>query len=172
MSRNTLLTLFASMTLASLSMAPTAAFAQFPGGPPPIGPGGPPPIGAGGPPALGCPPPMGPVGAPRAAFGGPAPRLGAGAAPRDDLRALGGIRAPDRGGPAVVGSARSASVSISRSGGYDGSIYGYRGAAHAAGAYAAGAYSGYTNGRSSYGYSSDGDCYYVYRRQRRLLVCD
>jgi hypothetical protein len=67
----------------------------------------------------------------------------------------------------VIGSARSASVSISRSEGYRGSIYGYRGAA-----YAAGAYSGYAYGRSNYGYSSDGDCDYVYRRQRRLLVCD
>jgi hypothetical protein len=114
---------------------------------------------------------MGPVGAPRAGFGGPAPRLGVGAAPRDDLGALGGIRAPDRGGPAVVGSARSASVSVSRSGGYGGS-YGYRGAAYAAGAYAAGAYSGYAAGRSSYAYGSDSGCYYVYRRNRRLVVCD
>src|SRR5690349_15538156 len=164
MNRNTLLALVASMTLATLSMAPTAAFAQFPGGPPPIGPGGPPPIGAGGPPALGGPPPMGPVGAPRAGFGGPTPRLGAGAAPRDNLKALGGLRAADRGGPPVMGSARSASVSISRSGDYGGSTYGYRAAAYAAGAYAAGVYSGSAYGRSSYEYDSGSSCYYVYRR--------
>jgi hypothetical protein len=116
---------------------------------------------------------MGPVGAPRAGFGGPAPRLGAGAAPRDDLRALGGVRAADRGGPAVMGSAGSASVNISRSGGYGGSRYGYRAAAaYAAGAYAAGAYSGSAYGRSGYGYDSDGSCYDVYRRHRRLVVCD
>jgi hypothetical protein len=51
---------------------------------------------------------------------------------------------------------------------YGGSRYGYR-AAYAAGAYAAGAYTGYAYGR---GYNSDSDCYSVYRRQRRILVCD
>jgi hypothetical protein len=51
---------------------------------------------------------------------------------------------------------------------YGGSRYGYR-AAYAAGAYAAGAYTGYAYGR---GYNSDSDCYFVYRRQRRVLVCD
>ena len=50
MSRKTLLTLSVSVTLATILLAPTAVFAQFPG-PPPIGPGGPPPIAAGGPPA-------------------------------------------------------------------------------------------------------------------------
>jgi hypothetical protein len=172
MNRNTRSALVAGITLATLSMAPTVAFAQFPGGPPPIGPGGPPPIGAGGPPALGGPPPMGPVGASRAGFGGPAPRLGAGAAPGGDLKALGDLRAADRGGSAVIGSARSASVSISRSGGYGGSTYGYRTAAYAAGAYAAGVYSGSAYGRSSYEYDSGSSCYYVYRRHRRLVVCD
>ena len=43
------LTLSVSVTLATISLAPTAVFAQFPG-PPPMGPGGPPPIAAGGPP--------------------------------------------------------------------------------------------------------------------------
>jgi len=47
MSRKTLLTLSVSVTLATISLAPTAVFAQFPG-PPPMGPGGPPPIAAGG----------------------------------------------------------------------------------------------------------------------------
>ena len=63
---------------------------------------------------------MGPGGAPRAGFGGPAPRLGAGPDPRGDLRALGGVRAGGRGGPAVARSvqARSASVSYSRSGSF------------------------------------------------------
>ena len=63
MSRKTLLTLSVSVTLATISLAPTAVFAQFPG-PPPMGPGGPPPIAAGGPPAFAGPPPMGPGGAP------------------------------------------------------------------------------------------------------------
>ena len=111
MTRKTLLTLSVSATLAIISFAPTAVFAQFPP-PPPMGLGGPPPIAAGGPPAFGGPPPMGPGGAPRAGFGGPAPRLGAGAGPRGDLRALGGVRAVGRDGPAVARSiqARSASV--------------------------------------------------------------
>ena len=102
MSRKTLLTLSVSVTLATISMAPTAVFAQFPG-PPPMGPGGPPPIAAGGPPAFASPPPMGPGGAAHAGLGGPAPRLGAGAGPRGDLRALGGVPAGGRDGPAVTG---------------------------------------------------------------------
>ena len=80
MSWKTLLTLSVSVTLATISLAPTAVFAQFPG-PPPMGPGGPPPIAAGDPPAFGGPPQMGPGGAPHAGLGGPAPRLGAGAVP-------------------------------------------------------------------------------------------
>lgn len=162
--------LFASATLAMISMAPTAVFAQFPG-PPPMGPGGLPPIAAGGLPAFGG-PPMGLGSAPHAGLGGPAPRLGAGAVPRGDLRGPAGFGADGRGGPVVAGSARSASVSYSRSGsqGYShrGSRYGYR-AAYAAGAYAAGAYTGYANGRSGYGYYSDSDCYDVYRR---VPVCN
>src|SRR6267142_6185876 len=135
MSRKTLLTLSVSVTLATMSLAPTAVFAQFPG-PPPMGPGGPPPISAGGPPAFASPPPMGPGGAPRAGFGGPAARLGAGAGPRGGRRALGGVRAGGSDGPAVARAvqARSASVSYSRSGsfshGYGGRRYGY-GAAYA-----------------------------------------
>ena len=43
MSRKTLLTLSVSVTLATISLAPTAVFAQFPP-PPPMGPGGPPTI--------------------------------------------------------------------------------------------------------------------------------
>ena len=171
MSRKTLLTLSVSVTLATISLAPTAVFAQFPG-PPPMGPGGPPPIAAGGPPAFASPPPMGPGGAPHAGLGGPAPRLGAGAGPRGDLRALGGVRAGGRDGPAVARSvqARSASVSDSRSGsfshGYGGRRYGY------GAAYAAGAYAGYAYGSSNDGYYSDSDCYYAYRRHRRVLVCN
>jgi hypothetical protein len=150
MSRKTLLMLSVSVTLATISLAPTA-LAQFPG-PPPMGPGGPPPIAAGGPPAFASPPPMGPGGAPRAGFGGPAPRLGAGAGPRGDLRGAAGFGAAGSGGPAVGYGY-----------GHGGSRYGYR-AAYAAGAYAAGAY-----GRD---YSSGSDCYYVYRRSGRVLVCD
>src|SRR5258705_4668837 len=83
------LTLSVSVTLATISLAPTAVFAQFPG-PPPMGPGGPPPIAAGGgPPAFGSPSSMRPGGAAHAGLGGPAPRLGAGAGPRGDLGALG-----------------------------------------------------------------------------------
>jgi hypothetical protein len=172
MAWKTLMTLSVSVTLATISMAPTAVFAQFPG-PPPMGPGGPPPIGAGGPPGFGGPPAIGPGRAPHIGLGSPAPRLGAGAVPRGDLRTLGGVRAGGRDGPAVVSSARSASVNYGRSGGYGyryggGSRYGYR-AAYAAGAYAAGAYAGYAYGS---GYSADSDCYYVYRRHRRILVCN
>jgi hypothetical protein len=176
MSRKILLTLSVSVTLATISLAPTAVFAQFPG-PPPMGPGGPPPIAAGGPPAFVSPPPMGPGGAPHAGLGGPAPRLGGGAGLRGDLRALGGVRAGGRDGPAVARSieARSASVSDSRSGsfshGYGGRRYGY-GAAYAAGAYAAGAYAGYAYGSSNDGSYSDSDCYYAYSRHRRVLVCN
>src|SRR5258705_8120089 len=110
MSRKTLLTLSVSVTLATISLAPTAVFAQFPG-PPPTGPGGPPPIAAGGPPAFARPPSMGPGGAPRAGLGGPAPRLGAGAGLRGDLRALGGVRAGGNDGPAGsrAGQARPSS---------------------------------------------------------------
>ena len=111
---------------------------------------------------------MGPGGAPRAGLGGPAPRLGAGAGPRGDLRALGGVRA----GPAVARSvqARSASVSYGRSGsfshGYGGRRYGY------GAAYAAGAYAGYAYGSSNDDNYSDSDCYYAYRHHRRVLVCN
>jgi hypothetical protein len=144
MAWKTLMTLSVSVTLATISMAPTAVFAQFPG-PPPMGPGGPLPIGAGGLPAFGGPPTIGPGRAPHIGPGSPAPRLGAGAVPRGDLRALGGVH---------------------RYGG--GSRYGYR-AAHAAGVYAAGAYSGYAYG---HGYSSDSGCYRVYKRHRYILVCE
>ena len=162
MSWKTHLTLSVSVTLATISLAPTAVFAQFPG-PPPIGPGGPP--------AFGGPPPMGPGGAPRAGFGGPAPRPGAGSGPRGDLGAL-GVRAGGRGGPAVARSvqARSASVSYSRSGSFS---HGYGGRRYGHGAaYAAGAYAGYAYGSSNDGYYSDSDCYHVYRRHRRILVCN
>jgi hypothetical protein len=144
------LTLSVSVTLATISLAPTAVFAQFPG-PPPMGPGGPPPIAAGGPPAFAGPPPMGPGGAAHAGFGGPAPRLGAGAGPRGDLRALGGVRAGGRDGPAVARSGRR---------------YGY------GAAYAAGAYAGYTYSSSNDGSYSDSDCYYAYSRHRHVLVCN
>jgi hypothetical protein len=170
MARKTLLTLSVSATLVTISLAPTAVFAQFPG-PPPIGPGGPPPIAAGGPPAFASPPPMGPGGAAHAGLGGPAPRLDAGAG-RGDLRALGGVGAGGRDGPAVARSvqARSASASYSRFGsfshGYGGRRYGY------GAAYAAGAYAGYADGSSNDGYYSDSDCYYAYRRHRRVPVCN
>ena len=169
MSRKTLLTLSVSVTLATISLAPTAVFAQFPPAPP-MGPGGPPPIAAGGP--LAGPPRMGPGGVPHAGFGGPAPRLGAGAGPRGDLRPLGGVRAGGRDGPAVARSvrARSASVSDGRSGsfshGYGGRRYGY------GAAYAAGAYAGYAYGSSNDGNYSDSDCYYAYRHHRRVLDCN
>ncbi len=74
MSRKALLTLSVSVTLATISLAPTAVFAQFPG-PPPMGPGGPPPIAAGGPPAFAGPPSMGLGGAVHGGLGGPAPAL-------------------------------------------------------------------------------------------------
>jgi hypothetical protein len=145
MSRKTLLTLSVHVMLATISLAPTAVFAQFPP-PPPIGPGG-----------------VAHVG-----FGGPAPRLGAGAGPRGDLGALGGVRA----GPAVARSikVRSALVSDSSSGsfshGHGGRRYGY------GAAYVAGAYAGYAYGSSNDGSYSTNDCYYAYSRHRRLLVCN
>ncbi|WP_426526734.1 hypothetical protein [Bradyrhizobium sp. McL0615] len=170
MVRKTLLTLSVSVTLATISLAPTAVLAQFPP-PPPMGPGGPPPIAAGGPPAFAGPPPMGPGGGAGAGFGGPAPQLGAGG-PRGDLRGPGGVRAGGRDGPAVARSveARSASVGFSRSGsfshGYGGRRYGY------GAAYAAGAYAGYACGSENDGNYSDSDCYYAYSRHRRVLVCN
>ena len=111
---------------------------------------------------------MGLGGAAHVGLGGPAPRLGADAGPRGDLRALGGVRA----GSAVARSieARSASVSDSRSGsfshGYGGRRYGY------GAAYAAGAYAGYAYGSANDGNYSDSDCYYAYGRDRRVLVCN
>ena len=102
--------------------------------------------------------------------GGPAPRLGAGAGPRGDLRGLGGVRAGGSDGPAVERSvqARSALVSDSRSGSYShgGRRYGY------GATYAAGAYAGYAYGSSNDGYYSDSDCYYAYRRHKRIPVCN
>jgi hypothetical protein len=163
MSRKTLLTLSVSVTLATISLAPTAVFAQFPG-PPPMGPGGPPPIPAGGPPAFASPPPMGLGGAAHVGLGGPAPRLGAG--PRGDLRALGGVRAGGRDGPAVARSVQARSASGSFSHGDGGRRYGY------GAAYAAGAYAGYAYGSSNDGYYSDSDCYYAYSRHRRVPVCN
>ena len=115
---------------------------------------------------------MGPGGVAHAGLGGPAPRLGAGAAPRGDLRALGGVRAGGRDGPAVARSvqARSALVSDSRSGsfsrGYGRRRYGY------GAAYAAGAYAGYAYGSSNDDNYSDSDCHYAYSRHRRVLVCN
>jgi hypothetical protein len=115
---------------------------------------------------------MGPGGPPRAGLGGPAPRLDAGPGPRGGLRALGGVPAGGRGGPADARlvQARSAPDSYSRSGSfkhrYGGRRYGY-GAAYAAGAYAGDAY-----GSSSDGSYSDSDCYYAYARHRRVLVCN
>jgi hypothetical protein len=70
----------------------------------------------------------------------------------------------------VANVTRATSVTSNRFGGYGrygGARYGYR-AAYAASAYA-GAAAGYAYGRGS---SSDGDCYYAYRRYRRVLVCD
>lgn len=173
MSRKMALVLSVSGILATISLLPGVAFAQFPpppmGGPPPMA-GGPPPMGAGGPPPFAARPPMAPGGGSRAGFGGPGPRLGAGG-PRGNSGAFAGARVSGRG-PAAANSARSASVSYSRSGsyGYGGSRYGR--AAYAAGAYAAGAYTGYAYGSSRNGYYSDSDCYYVYRWHRRTLVCD
>jgi hypothetical protein len=74
----------------------------------------------------------------------------------------------------VASAVRGTSLTYNRFGGYGRygeSLYGYR-AARAAGAYVAGATAGYAYGGSRYGYSSDSDCYYVYRRYRRILVCD
>jgi hypothetical protein len=155
MSRKIPLVLSILMTLATMMWSPNAAFAQFP---PPLPMAGPPPLVTGGPQAFAA-PPIGPGGALR---GGPPPRLGAGPAPRGPLMA-------PRGGPAVANAARATSVTYNRFGGYGrygAARYGYR-AAYAASAYA-GAGGGYAYGR---GYSSDGDCYYVYRRYRRVLVC-
>lgn len=167
MLRKALLTLSVSLTLTTTSLAPTAALAQFPPGPPPIGAGGPPPIPAGGPPAFAGAASAGPGGVPRADLRAPAPRPSAGAGPRGDLNALGRAGAERRGGAELARSVRSASVGYSRSG--RGERSGYR--TYAAGAYAAGAFAGYVYGRSGYG-NSDGDCYYLSRRYRRILVCD
>ncbi|WP_271575387.1 hypothetical protein [Bradyrhizobium sp. CCBAU 11361] len=71
----------------------------------------------------------------------------------------------------MANAARATSVTYNRVGGYGrygGARYGYRGAAYAASAYA-GAVAGYAYGHDT---SSDGDCAYVYRRYRRVLVCN
>ncbi|MBR0865789.1 hypothetical protein ACVIWV_009162 [Bradyrhizobium diazoefficiens] len=162
MLRNTGLMLSIGAALATVTLTSNPASAQFPP-PPPMA--GPPPIAAGGPPAFAARPPIGPGGVPHAGLGGPAPRLGAGAAPREALAGSG------RGSPAVANAARATSVTYNRFGGYGrygGARYGYR-AAYAASAYA-GAAAGYAYGGSRY--SSDSDCYYVYRRYRRVMVCE
>jgi hypothetical protein len=70
----------------------------------------------------------------------------------------------------VANAARATSVTSNRFEGRHGEArYGYR-AAYAAGAYAAGVASGYAY--RGVGYSSDGDCYYVYRRDRRVMLCE
>lgn len=163
MTRKTLMLPLAAV-LASLTLSPQAAFAQFPppppmAGPPPIAAGGPPPLAAGAPPAFAARPPIGLGSTPHAGLGGGAPRLGAGPA------APGNIAGVRRGGPA--NATRAGSAGFGGYGRYDRLRYGYRGA-YAASAYA-GAAAGYAYGR---GYSSDGDCYYTYTRQRRVLVCD
>lgn len=155
MSLRPLLMLSLTEMLAAVTLSPHAAFAQFPP-PPPMA--GPPPPAAGSPPAFAARPPMGPGGALRAG-------LGAGPALRGDLAAAG------RGGPAVANATRATSVTHTRGGGYGRygeSRYGYR-AAYAASAYA-GAAAGYAYGSSRY--SSESDCYYIYRRYRRVMVCE
>lgn len=72
----------------------------------------------------------------------------------------------------MVNAARGTSMTYNRFGGYgrySGARGGYR-AAYAAGAYAAGAAAGY--GYRDSRYSSDSDCYYVYRHYRRVMVCE
>jgi hypothetical protein len=177
MSRKILLMLSIPVTLATMTLSPNAAFAQFPPPPPmaglpPIAAGGPPPLTAGGPPAFAARPTMGPDGAPHAGLGGPAPHLGARAAARGDLAAAGRVGAAGRGGPAVASAVRGTSVTYNRFGDYGRyGGYGHR-AAYAAGAYAAGATAGYTYSRLRDHYTSDSDCYYVYTRYRRVLACD
>ncbi|MDF0493711.1 hypothetical protein [Bradyrhizobium yuanmingense] len=80
------------------------------------------------------------------------------------------------GGPAVVNAARTAAINIGSVGGYrhageHGYGYGPRAASYAA-SYAAGAYAGYVYGGAHSNYYASGDCYRVYRRHRRYLVCD
>lgn len=139
MPANIPLMLVVSATLATVTLSPHTAFAQFPppppmAGPPPIAAGGPPPLATGGPPAFAARPPMGPGGVPRA---GPAPRLGEASAPRGALAAA--ERAGAGGGHAgraVASAARGTSVTYNRFEGYGrygGSRQGYR-AAVAAGA--------------------------------------
>ncbi|TFV75822.1 hypothetical protein E4K64_14625 [Bradyrhizobium frederickii] len=159
MSRNTLVMLSFGAVLVSIALAPTASLAQFPP-PPPMAAMGPPPVPAGGAPGLGGPPPIGAGGGMRAGAPGPGPRLGAAAGPRGNFAAVGASRR------ALV-TGRVSSGGYGRWGGR--SYHGYR-AAYVAGAYAAGAYAGHGYGRSRYGYSDD--CYYVYGRHRRVLVCD
>ncbi|WP_246207367.1 hypothetical protein [Bradyrhizobium rifense] len=67
----------------------------------------------------------------------------------------------------MANATRATSMASGRVGGYGRygeARHGYR-AAYAAGAYAAYAYSGSR-------YSPDSDCYYVYRRYRRAMVCE
>ncbi|TFV71439.1 hypothetical protein E4K64_26660 [Bradyrhizobium frederickii] len=133
---------------------PAAAFAQFPPPPPMASPAVP----AAGPPRPG----------PGPGLGAPPPRLGPAAVPRADPAARGLGRVPT-----VANSARAVSVNIGR-GDYAHhrlGTYGTRAASYA-GAYAAGVYAGHAYDDSRSSYYASGNCAYVYRRHRRVLICD
>lgn len=169
MSRKTLLTLSAGVSLGAAIAAPNAALAQFglPPGPPPMLAGPPPGLGVGSPPLGG--PSAGPVAGlpPRGGAGAP-PREIAGGPPR--LDGAGGLHGLERGGHAnfrgVEGRAAAYSAGSYTRNSHTSYGYGNRHWPYAAAA-AAYAYGG------SYASSGDG-CYYdsVYRRYgTHILVC-
>ena len=72
-----------------------------------------------------------------------------------------------------MNAARTTAINIGSAGNYRyGGVHGYGHGARAA-SYAAGyAYAGYAYGGARSSYYASSDCYYVYRRHRRYLVCD
>lgn len=155
-----------SFAMAITALGPTSALAQLPLPP------GPPPLGAGGPP-----PAFGPRGLPAApGLGGAVLHPAAGPAPRRaDLGAprgvpgpshTAGIQAGNRGvrisGQAV--QSRAAAFSYGRG---ERNSYAHDGWRHR---YAR-VYGAYVYGVASSSYADD-NCYYAYRRYRRVLVCD
>ena len=80
-----------------------------------------------------------------------------------------------------MNAARTTAINIGSAGNYRyGGVHGYGhgaraasyAASYAAGAYAGYAYAGYAYGGARSSYYASSDCYYVYRRHRRYLVCD
>ena len=141
-----------SVALAAVAFAPTAALAQLPplpGGPPPFAVRPPPILGAGGPPPV-------PGGVGAAIRPGPVA-----ASPRADVAGPHGLSSI--GGPEEVRAGnRGVTLGHSHSGSFGYANHGWR-YAHTTD------YGVYDGGNDD---NADDGCYYVYRRNKRDLVCD